>query len=647
VTIGGGTTHTLWVAYTDNVAIDVSSLDSNDIVVTGPNGFTQGATFVSVNISTNGTPRMANYRIDAPGGSWDQADNGTYTVQMRNTAVRDTSNNYVASGTLGTFSVNVAPPNAAASRVFHLLALIYPKVQIPQNGSAPATSALMDQATLEAIIEGVQLELPTMINQLAGDQIQARVHVEVVDRPLDQLHWDGARYQWATESMIAPELDAFTKSGWYDHVFVFHGLVNELGPSAWWGGGGLARYGMSMASLNFSRSNGKLGDHDVPGMIHEWIHGLEVQYFGVRGVPRGNDPDGQSLDLHDAGKFGYTDITENRPGWSAWYRDFLTDRIRNLHSDGSDTGLGLGPDAWVLGMPRHDVPYTSGSPLERPDVTNSRPVFLSDIYWAAAETDFGEIRRDATMCNYPIRIHGVEYDKGVGIHANGKILVNLRGRAERFQADVGVDDADTPWPSGSVIFKIFGDGNLLFTSGVMSSADAAERVDIDVVGVNQLLLVVEDAGNGITSDHGVWANAVFLPFAGEFISELRWDSSSIAIWRDPSRQDDREGRHPNQWCHVREGRGNSCPWRNCGAAGRTLQRFQIRCGHLDGGQLFASVSFEVHVDGGLAYQSPTMRVSNPAQSVEVDVRGAQELRLIVRRRRRRHFRDHGIGPGHI
>jgi large repetitive protein len=84
------------------VAIDVSSLDSNDILVTGPNSYSQTATFVSVNNTTNGTPRTATYRITAPGGTWDNADNGTYTVQMKN-QVRDTSNNYVAAGNLGTF----------------------------------------------------------------------------------------------------------------------------------------------------------------------------------------------------------------------------------------------------------------------------------------------------------------------------------------------------------------------------------------------------------------------------------------------------------------------------------------------------------------------------------------------------------------
>ena len=107
ITIGGGSTYTFTVQYTDNVAVAVSSLDNADVRVTGPNGFSQVATFVSVDTNTDGTPRTATYRINTPGGSWDWRDNGTYTVSMLSGQVRDTSDNFVAAGDLGSFSVTV------------------------------------------------------------------------------------------------------------------------------------------------------------------------------------------------------------------------------------------------------------------------------------------------------------------------------------------------------------------------------------------------------------------------------------------------------------------------------------------------------------------------------------------------------------
>ncbi len=103
----GGTTHSFTVAFSDNQALDVSSLDGGDIRVTGPGGFSQLATFVSVT-PASGTSRTATYRISAPGGAWDSADNGVYTVALQASQVRDAAGNPVAAKTLGTFSVNIS-----------------------------------------------------------------------------------------------------------------------------------------------------------------------------------------------------------------------------------------------------------------------------------------------------------------------------------------------------------------------------------------------------------------------------------------------------------------------------------------------------------------------------------------------------------
>ena len=108
VTNGGGTSYSFTVRYADDGEIDVDSLDSNDVRVTGPGIFNVAATFVSVNINTNGTPRIATYSIVPPGGSWDFADNGTYNVVMQANQVFDGLGNPVAAGNIGSFTVAVA-----------------------------------------------------------------------------------------------------------------------------------------------------------------------------------------------------------------------------------------------------------------------------------------------------------------------------------------------------------------------------------------------------------------------------------------------------------------------------------------------------------------------------------------------------------
>lgn len=107
VTIAGGTSHTIVVQYTDDNAIGIASLGTGDITISGPS-FTATPTFVSVDVNFNGNLRNATYTFTPPGGSWDLADNGTYTVSIAGSQVIDTSNNAVAPANLGTFSVSIS-----------------------------------------------------------------------------------------------------------------------------------------------------------------------------------------------------------------------------------------------------------------------------------------------------------------------------------------------------------------------------------------------------------------------------------------------------------------------------------------------------------------------------------------------------------
>lgn len=106
VNASGASAYQFTVAYTDDVAVDTSTIDGSDIIVTGPGGPIP-ASFVSVDDPTSGTPRTATYEITPPGGTWDMADNGAYSVDMQATQVTDTSANPVAAGPLGTFNVGI------------------------------------------------------------------------------------------------------------------------------------------------------------------------------------------------------------------------------------------------------------------------------------------------------------------------------------------------------------------------------------------------------------------------------------------------------------------------------------------------------------------------------------------------------------
>ncbi|WP_407991664.1 NPCBM/NEW2 domain-containing protein [Kitasatospora sp. CMC57] len=136
-------------------------------------------------------------------------------------------------------------------------------------------------------------------------------------------------------------------------------------------------------------------------------------------------------------------------------------------------------------------------------------VSLSDLAWSSARSDFGAVEKDRSVYGNPIRLNGTTYAKGIGTHANGTITYALNGGYARFRSDVGVDDE--VGANSTVRFEVWGDGVKLWESpAVMTPVSATQPVDVSVVGVNQLVLKVTDAGDGINSDHADWAGATLV-----------------------------------------------------------------------------------------------------------------------------------------
>ena len=110
ITAGGGTSLVVVVTYTDETAMNPASIGPSDVVVSraGPGGDLEVVN-VSSNVSGDGKTIVATYTLAAPGGSFDSADNGAYTVTVQTNQVRDAANNPSQSAG-GSFSINIAPP---------------------------------------------------------------------------------------------------------------------------------------------------------------------------------------------------------------------------------------------------------------------------------------------------------------------------------------------------------------------------------------------------------------------------------------------------------------------------------------------------------------------------------------------------------
>lgn len=136
-------------------------------------------------------------------------------------------------------------------------------------------------------------------------------------------------------------------------------------------------------------------------------------------------------------------------------------------------------------------------------------VWLSDLDLAKASIGWGEAGKNKSCMGNPIILHGNTYHKGFGSHANSYLYIRLEGGSQRFSAIVGVDDEEAK-NTGTIQFSVYGEGELLWKSGILVSGGGVEKLDINVSKIDTLILVMDGAGDGINYDHGDWANAYFL-----------------------------------------------------------------------------------------------------------------------------------------
>jgi alpha-galactosidase len=144
---------------------------------------------------------------------------------------------------------------------------------------------------------------------------------------------------------------------------------------------------------------------------------------------------------------------------------------------------------------------TIATAQDAPSVT-----WLADLDLAPIRQGWGQAQKDRAVTGRPLAIAGSPFARGIGTHAKARIWLALHGKALRFTAAVGVDDGATDGGRASLTFTVLGDGRKLFDSGVMRRGEPAKPVDVDVAGIQHLLLLCGDAGDGIDSDHADWAD---------------------------------------------------------------------------------------------------------------------------------------------
>ncbi len=132
-------------------------------------------------------------------------------------------------------------------------------------------------------------------------------------------------------------------------------------------------------------------------------------------------------------------------------------------------------------------------------------LWLADLDLTKMTSGWGKPLPNQSIQGQPLTLAGHVYKNGVGTHADSLLFINLKGSATRFTSSLGVDDETGK--KGSIQGKIYGDGKKLFDSGIIKGGAEPAAIDLNVEGLQQLILVITDAGDGADYDHADLADA--------------------------------------------------------------------------------------------------------------------------------------------
>jgi hypothetical protein len=151
----------------------------------------------------------------------------------------------------------------------------------------------------------------------------------------------------------------------------------------------------------------------------------------------------------------------------------------------------------------------------------SRPP-LPDVYLdslqplkAVSGNDGGKGRTqiNRNCIGQPLKLKGVTYRRGLGEHATAELTYEIKPGYRRFVCVAGLDDQVARFHDlrGSIVVKVFADGELLAETPVLRGGGASANIDIPLpAGAKALRLLIGDAGDGVDFDDADFVNAGFV-----------------------------------------------------------------------------------------------------------------------------------------
>lgn len=121
-------------------------------------------------------------------------------------------------------------------------------------------------------------------------------------------------------------------------------------------------------------------------------------------------------------------------------------------------------------------------------------------------------RLDRAVDGQPLRAGGRDWARGIGVHAPSRLAFDLGGAWGQLRLAVGLNDPPRGTAArGSVRYRVLLDGNKVWESQLLRTGDAVlAPPPIDVSGARELILEVDDGGDGPIMDRANWLRPLLL-----------------------------------------------------------------------------------------------------------------------------------------
>lgn len=139
-------------------------------------------------------------------------------------------------------------------------------------------------------------------------------------------------------------------------------------------------------------------------------------------------------------------------------------------------------------------------------LSDVKPAGYRHVPWLSLPWEW---RADRSATGTRLRGGGRLYAKGLGMHSASRLTYLPDGKFRRFQAALAIDDLAAP--QGSVEFRVYADGQRVYSSPIVRGGQPPLEISLDITNVKRLDLLVDFADYGDTLDRANWLDARLLP----------------------------------------------------------------------------------------------------------------------------------------